>query len=410
MGSSFARLRDGVGLLTFADAVSQIAVPVIAVIYLDASAFTVAALIAVDTVAWPIFGLPIGVLVDRLPKKRTIISCQLARMIIMGSIPLTYILGSLELLQLFIVAGLGSVVTVFASTSQTTLLPALVKKESLIAANGTLSSTRSASDVGGKAAAGLLIQLLSAPIAIVADVIFNATALLATTRLPKQRVNRPSPEPLDGQRSKFISELLLGVRYTFGHGAFRAIAIVTALTNLLAVGQFAILTVFILRTLDSPPAAVGFIVSVSSLGGILGAMATHSLSRAWGTGRVWHISLFSMPFAAALIPMSPDWPWVLVAMTGLFFLAIGLTFVNILASAIRQSFCPPEMLGRLTATTSVITGGAVPLGALMAGGLAELLGVRAAFWVLAGLFVLPWTVSRSSFMRGVRSLEDLVST
>jgi MFS family permease len=164
--------------LWLSDTVSQfgnqftgLAFRVLAVLALKAQAFQLGLLNALQTLAFPTLGLFVGVLADRLKKRPIMIICNLGRMTALASIPLTYFLLNLTLIQLFIVALINGIFTVFFEVSYQSYLPILIEREDLIEGNSKLQTSASAAQVVGPGVAGFIYQFIGVASTIAVDAI-----------------------------------------------------------------------------------------------------------------------------------------------------------------------------------------------------------------------------------------------
>ncbi|WP_051060472.1 MFS transporter [Nocardiopsis baichengensis] len=191
-----------------------------------------------------------------------------------------------------------------------------------------------------------------------------------------------------------------GVAYLLGHRLLRLIVLNTALINLFMSAIFALEVLFLTRTAGLPPAAVGWMMAGATLGAIAGAAVTRRLSEAMGQARLtWVSGLVTMPFGLLLPLAAPDWKAGLFVL-GSAVLAAGTAMYNTCQIAYRQRECPPELLGRLTATIRTIVWGLIPLSALLGGAVAELIGVREAIAVFAvGMALSPLVLVFSPLRR-----------
>jgi MFS family permease len=400
IGRPFVKFWIAATTSSFGTAVTDVAVPLLAVLIFRASALQVAGLLAIEQVSWLMIGLPAGVWVDRWSRRAVLVSCDLGRAALISSIPVAALLGILTLTQLFIVAALAGLLTVFFEIAQVSVVPSLVPTEQLATANGKLSSTVTGADLAGAGAAGLLVQLLGAPLAMLTDGISFLVSGLLLRNIPK----RPAKHETAARR-RFTHDLAEGLRLTFKDNFFRTTTLSTAVSNFFAAGQHALLVVFLVYTLHTPTAAVGVLTAVGGIGGIGGAAIAGKLAERYSSGTVWRAALVLAPLFTLLIPMStPDW-----GLTSLIVGGIGqsasLAIANILSGSARQALCPPSILGRLSASSRVITWGVIPVGLLAVGALATATSIRAALWIVAIGFAAPPLIIRLSAFWTVRDLQ-----
>jgi MFS family permease len=395
LGRSFAVLWLATGASTVGTAITDIALPLAAVLTFQASPFAVSALLAIEQIPWLVVGLVAGVWVDRWPRRTVLLLCDIGRAAVYVSIPVAAFLGILTLTQLFVVAAVAGSLTVFFSVAYTAVLPSLVPVESLTRANSRLSSTVTAADLSGRSAGGVLVQALSAPTAILIDVVSFLFSGILVRRLPKAGEHREGSAARDFRR-----EVAEGLRYTIGDSVFRTITASNAVWNFWTAGQYALAFVFLVETLRVRPGWIGVLLAASGVGGTVGALTAGWLTRHFGSGRTWRAALIFAPVFGVLVPMAVSGWGVLLFAIGSAGLAGGVAITNVIGGSARQALCPPALMGRMSATSRVITWGAIPLGALVCGAIASAVGTRAALWVIAvGFFLSPVIVRASPLWR-----------
>ena len=404
-GGALLRHRDFRFLLSGAAAsqlgsqVTLVALPLVAVVALDASPFQVGLLTAAETAAFLLVGLPAGAWVDRMRHRPVLIRADLVRCLSVGSVPLASAAGVLTMTQLYLVALVTGVATVFFEVAHQSFVPRLLPREQLVAGNGALETVRSSAQVAGPGLGGVLVQLLGAPLAMVADALgYLASALL----LLGIRTHEPHPEPVAGRSLR--AEIAEGVSFVMRRPLLRVIAVATAASNLFAALLLAVQTVFWVRVLGLSPAAVGLLLSVSAVGGLSGALCAGPLARRLGQARlIWLSVAVTSPFAV-LWPLAGRGAGVLLFAAGSGVVFFGAVVYNVAQVSFRQLLCPPELLGRMNATMRFLVWGTMPLGALAGGAIAASAGPRAALWVCAaGFLAVPLPLLLSP-LRGMRDL------
>ncbi|MEU2075382.1 MFS transporter [Streptomyces sp. NPDC013489] len=392
-----ARRRDGVlrqrdfrllwaGETTsrFGSNITGVAMPLVAVVTLDASTFWVSALAAAAWLPWLFLGLPAGAWVDRLPRRPLMVACNVASLVLLLSVPAAAWLDVLTMTQLLLVALLTGVANVFFSIAYRVYVPFVVPREHLTEANAKLQGSESAAQLAGLGGGGALAGAFGAVAGLVANA---ATFLVATLCLLGIRAREPVPERPERPQAlrKDVTE---GLRHTVRDPYLRVLTTYGTVTNLLLTGYQAILTVFLVRELHVGEAMVGWLLAGSSVGGLLGAVVATPVARRFGTARGMLLCKFATAPFGLLIPLAePGWRVVLLPVGGAM-LALGVVSANVIQGAFRQQYCPPQLLGRITASVSVANFGAIPIGSLLGGVLGGVLGLRPALWLLtAGLAV-----------------------
>jgi MFS family permease len=352
-------------------------------------------LTAAETAAFLLIGLPAGAWVDRMRKRALMIRADLVRAAAMASVPLAAVGGALTMVQLYVVALVTGVATVFFDVAHQSYLPQLLPREQLVAGNGALETVRSSAQVAGPGLGGGLVQLVGAHLAIVADAIGYAVSalFLMAIRQPESK-----PEPVPG--ASLRKDVMEGLRFVLGQPLLRVIAGATGLANFFSAMLMATQTVFLVRVLGLQPGILGLMLAASAVGGLAGAVCAGRLAGRFGQARViWLAPLVSGPFAL-LWPLSGKG-----AAAALFAVASGAVFFgavvyNVAQVSFRQMLCPPKLLGRMNATLRFMMWGTLPLGALVGGAVADGLGARAALWVCAaGFLVVPLPLLLSPLRR-----------
>ncbi len=275
----FRRLWIGETVSQFGGMVSQLALPLVAILIVHASTFQVGLLSACETAAFLLVGLPAGAWVDRMRMRLVLISADLVRAVAVGSIPVAQLLGRLTVAQLYVVALITGVATVFFDVAYQSYLPQLVETDRLVEGNSKLQASESVSQIAGPTAAGLLIQGLTAPFAVIVDAVsflWSASWVAAIRRRP------PRPERrVDRHLGREISE---GVRFVVGNRMLRAIAMTTGSSNLFSALTFSVLYVLLARELGLSAGVIGLLGSTAAIGGLIGSLVRPAHRRSAGSG------------------------------------------------------------------------------------------------------------------------------
>jgi hypothetical protein len=380
------------------DAVTTVALPLVAVELLGASSFQIGLLTAASYLAWILVGLPAGVIVHRLPLRGAQVTMDLIRAGALASIPVAAWAGALTLAQLLAVAFVVGLATVVASVGNSTLLPALVSKSELTARNSLMSATNAVTQLGGPSLGGGLVQLFSAPVALLSDVASYLVSAVLFWRLP--RPARPESAP-----QKSMARLIAdGCRYVAAHPIMRPCTVSATVGNFVAGGLMALTPVFVVRTLGAPAWLYGLVVAFEGIGALIGATLTPRVARVLGSARAIWCAEAAGAGVALMMPLAGrGWGIALFAL-GSAGLASGVVTFSVLTRTYRQMASPPELYPRVMATVRFISWGAIPFGAIAAGALAAAVGNRTALWVICGLnFLSPVTLVSSR----VRHYRDL---
>ena len=371
----FLKLWSAETISQFGTQVSNLAIPLVAVLVLDASTFEVAALGTILFLPFILFTLPAGVWVDRLPRRPILIIGDLGRAGLLATIPIAYLADVLTLEQLYVVSFLVGVCTVFFDVAYQSYLPSLVERNQIIDGNSKLEISRSAAQIGGPGLGGLLVEVFTAPYAVLVDALsfLGSGLFLLGIRSPEER---PAGVGEHEKRSSMWVELKEGLRFVLGDPNLRAQAGCTSTSNFFFSLGGAIYIVYFVRELELSPAAIGFVFSVGSLGSLVAAFTSSRISRRFGIGPTTiAVTLLQGP-AALLIPLAPadaPLPFLVAAL-----LAFGFVVVvyNITQVSYRQAICPPRLQGRMNSVMRFLVWGTIPLGTLAGGALGTWIGLR----------------------------------
>src|ERR671931_2484054 len=245
--ADFMRLWTAESVSRRGSQVSLLALPLVAITVLHASTFEGGLLSTAEFAPFILVGLPAGVWVDRLRRRPVLIAGDLGRALALASIPVAYWLDVLSIGQLYAVGFVTGVLTVFFDVAYQSYLPSLVEPEQLIEGNAKLEISNSGASIAGPGLAGGLIQLVTAPLAVLADAIsFLASAVFVGA------IRRREPPPAGDQdraraRGGMRREIAEGLRYVLGHRLLRWIAVTTASANLFSSMITAILVLYLVR-------------------------------------------------------------------------------------------------------------------------------------------------------------------
>jgi predicted MFS family arabinose efflux permease len=378
--TAFVRVWSAATISVFGTLITRVALPFAAIIVLGSGAVEVAVLRGLELGAMLLVGLVAGAWVDRLRRRPVLIWADLGRAALLVSIPIAYVLGALTFWHLLVVSGLAAVLTSFFDAADAAYLPTIVERERLLEANSTLAASMSAAEFVGFGLSGFLVQVLSAPIAILIDAVTYVVSalLLATIRVPE-----PPPPPVE-DRESVLNEIRVGLRLVRHDPILRAF--VGAQMALAALwGVFgAIWLLFALEELGLGPAVVGVVAGLGGFSSFIGAVVAGRATRRFGIGPVAVGAMLLAAVGNAFIPLAP---------AGLPLVAIGclvmqqlvgdsaVTVYDITEVSVRQTLVRDRALGRVAATFRVAAMVAQLIATLGAGLLAEAIGLRATAWI-----------------------------
>jgi MFS family permease len=398
--ADFLKLWTAQSVSQFGTNISLIALPLVAVIVLHATAFQVAVLSTIDFVPFLLFALPAGVWVDRLPRRPILVIADFGRALALGSIPIAAAIHHLTLAQLYIAGFVTGTLTVFFDVAYQSYLPSLVARTQLVEGNAKLEVSRSAAQIGGPGIGGLLVRAFTAPYAVLADAVSylgSALFIFAIRRgenVPERAADAPSMR----------RELIDGLKYLLRHRYWRPISMSTATFNFFGNVSGALLIVYAVRRLHMSPLEIGVTFALSNFGALLGAVLASKIGTRLGVGRAIIIGDFFGAVPLVLIPLAPvssPIPFLVAAFT---FSGFGIVLYNVTAISLTQSLTPERLLGRVNASRRFIVWGTIPLGSLVGGALAATIGLRPTIFVGAlgcTLAILPLALS------AVRSIQEL---
>jgi MFS family permease len=402
---SFRLLWIGETISQLGNAMAVVGVPLVAVIVLHASTFVIGVLTAAAWLPWLLIGLPAGAWVDRLPARRVMIACDVISAVVYASVPAAAWAGVLTTGQIVAVQLLGGAASVLFMTAYQVYLPSLVKPEELIEGNTKMQGSASAALFAGPSLAGLVAQLLGAVTALLGNAVsfvVSAACLIGTRPSAPGRPAAASPRA--GLRREIADGLKLVLRDPF----LRQLSTFWAVANLALTGYTALLVVFLVRVIGLTPGSVGLLTAIPGIGGILGAVLTGRITARLGTARGLLIStLCAVPFGL-LIPLTGPGLRLAFYVAGSLLAYTGIAVGNIIIAAFRQSYSPPGMCGRVTATMRFLIFGTSPIGALLGGSLGSWLGVRDALWVLLGAVALSGTLLLTRALTSRRDLPSVI--
>jgi MFS family permease len=375
----------------FGSQVSQLALPLVAIVILHESAFAVAMLGMVEFLPFLLFSLPAGVWVDRLRRKPILVFADVLRAAALVSVPIAYWLDGLTIWQLYVVGFVVGVGTVFFDVAYQSYLPTLVERDELSDGNSKLEISRSAAQLGGPGLAGVLIGILTAPVAVLADAIsFVVSGLLIT------RIRTTEPEPVTADRRSLLSELWEGLRYVLGNQYVRGMAASVAIFNFFGNVGGSIFLVYLVRELGLSATTIGVVLGVGNVGFLVGAIVARRVEARLGVGRtIVGSSMVAVP-GLLLVPLAPHDIAVPLLIASGVIVGFAIVLYNVTAISLMQAITPDRLLGRMNASRRFFVWGVIPLGAITGGVLATTIGLRPTLFVGAigaSLAVLPLLLS-----------------
>jgi MFS family permease len=405
----FLKLWSAETISRFGSEISGLALPIVAVIVLDVSAFKVALLATIEFLPFIIFTLPAGVWVDRLPRRPILVAGDLGRALALASVPIAYGFDALTIWQLYGVGFVVGIGTVFFDVAYQSYLPSLVAREQLVEGNSKLEISRSASQIGGPGAAGGLITLLTAPVAVLLDSISFVLSALFLFRIKKAEVLPAREGPRRGPFEGMGGELREGLHFVLGHPHLRAITACTGISNYFSQFMFSILIVYAVREVGLSAGVIGLILTLSNFGFLAGALSANKISARLGVGRTIISSAFLFGPGLLLVPLAPDGAEVPFFVAAFALVGFAAVIYNITQVSYRQAICPERLQGRMNSVVRFVVWGVIPLGSLSGGAVATVFGLRTAIWTgaIGGFFAfLPLVFSSLSSLQRLPEPEE----
>jgi MFS family permease len=390
----FRRYWTGHTISLFGDAVTLLALPLTAVLTLDATPAQVGYLTAAGLVPNLLFSLHAGAWVDRRRRWRHVmIAADLGRAALLGTVPLAYLLGVLTLGQLYVVAFLAGTLCVLFDVSSATLFVAISPRERYVEANSVLYGSRALSFVSGPSVGGLLVQLLSAPGALLADAASFVVSALCLGRIA------PVEPPPETERRGGIRA---GGRWIVHSPVIRASLLAGATMNFFNLAFQALFVLYATRTLGIRPGTLGVVLGSGAVGSVLGTLLAGRLARRIGIGPAYILGcvLFTAPLM--LVPLAGGaLSLVLALLFGARFVAgLGVMVLDICIGSIMAATIPDRLRSRVMGAFMAVNYGVRPLGSVFGGVLGGMIGLRPTLWivtagsVLCVFWLLPSPVSR----------------
>jgi MFS family permease len=384
--SDYLKLWTAATISLFGTQVSLVAIPVIAVLLLDAPAYQVALLGTVEFLPFLLFTLPAGAWVDRLPRRLILVVGDFGRAAALLTIPIAYELGVLTIWQLYVVGFVNGLLTVFFDVADQSFLPAIIEPDDLIEGNSKLQISSSAAQVLGLPLGGGLVGLLTAPIAVLVDAlsfVLSGGLIFWIRKREPRRADAPAESGLLAPFAGLRAEIVEGLHYVLGHPYLRYIAATTGLSNLFGNVALATFAIFTYRTLELTPFTVGVIGGIGAVGILVGALVAGRIAERIGVGRtiLWSAVLFGPANLIAAFAQPETAVPILIA--SMFLGSFAGVVYNINQVSLRQAITPERIQGRMNATMRFLVWGTIPIGMIIGGAIASIpeVGARGALVV-----------------------------
>ena len=401
INQAFALFWTGQTISTLGAQVTAFAVPLLAAITLHASAFQMGLLRAAEFAPFLVFTLPAGVWADLGIRRWLMIAASLVRGVFITIVPLAVLFGWLHLGVLYLVMFvMGSLKVVFEMAYQT-YIPEIVEREKLVNANSKIMMSYALGQSTGPGLGGLMVELLGAPMAVLADASTYFLSAICLFKIKHQEVRARH------RRGNILQQIADGFRYVGEEQHIRSLVCLVTANNFFQNALMAILVLYATRDLSIRPGVFGMTVSFGGIGAVIGAFGAERLGRWFGPGPfvIWSTILAAL--AAFCFPLvnTGNLAGVMGLAIAYFVLSAGGSAVTVFAWPIRQTLTPSPMLGRMNGAFRFIVTGIMPFGAFFGGWLGESIGIRATLVVCAFGLLISSGLSRFSPLQALKSLS-----
>jgi MFS family permease len=383
----FAKLWAGETVSRIGSQVTQFAMPLVAVLSLNATVFEVGVLNALRFVPVIFVSLFAGVWLDGRRRRPVLICCSLANALLIGLVPLSASLGFLSIGLLCAVALLVGTLTVVFDVGALSYVPFLVPRQDLPSANSKIQASNAFAGIAGPGIAGLLIGLVTAPVTLSADAVsylFSAAGLLSIRR------PEPAPDPA-AVRPSVRRSIAEGFHAVYGTPLLRALLTQSALLNIGFGAISTVFTVYGLRVLHLSPLRLGVAVGALAVGALAGSLGASRVQDLLGFGRTLTVAILGVCLSPLLllIPSGGSGLAMVALIAGWLGHGCGISIWNVNTITMRQALTPMHVLARMNATYRMLLFGALPLGAMAGGLLGSAFGLRHAMVISALLLTTP---------------------
>jgi len=384
--ADFRRFFAGQAVSLVGDQISLLALPLAAVLVLDANAAEMGYLTAAGLAPNLLFSLHAGAWIDRRGRRRrTMLATDVGRAAIVATVPLAYAFDALTLWHLYAVAFATGTLSVLFFVSYSGLFVALVPRERYVEANALLHGSRAFSFVAGPSLGGALVQALSAPVALAADALSFLGSALSLGRIAPA-------EPPTEQAER--GHLVAGARYIAGSPIMRASLGATATINFFNFVFWALFVLYATKGLHVRAGALGLVLGAGAVGGVIGSAVTSRVARRIGVGPAFALGCVVFPAPLVLVPLAGGPRWLVLALLFLaeFGSGVGVMLLDISAGSIFAALVPDRLRARMSGAYMVVNNGVRPLGSLVGGALGSAIGLRATLWIasLAAIAGVLW--------------------
>jgi MFS family permease len=386
------------------NAFSLVAVPLL-VLHTTGSVAQMGLLTAVVAVGAIGTGLVGGAWADRFDRRRMLMLCDAARLLLYGTVPICWAISP-QIWLLFVVMGLASIFEMLFSITYVTVVPNLVDRSQIVEANGRLETTNALAYIAGPALAGLVSGVFGPTAAVSINAASFGISLigLAVIRLRPTRATDLPVDPherLHDLRTGFVT----GARFLWQTPVLRWLTVLLTVSTFVSLGMTDVFIYHLRHRLGQDETVVGYVLGLAGVGTCIAAAATASLRRSWGFGRCW-LGSFALVSAAVLVLGLSD--SLSVAAVTICLYSFGMALAGVCSMSLRQQVTPDHLLGRVTSAFWTIHSSLAPLGAALLTALVARVGTRGPLIAVAVVFFAVLVLAFFTPIRQ-RTPEDVVS-
>ena len=395
----FLKMWSAETFTAFGTQFSGLAIPWIAAKTLQADSFEMGILNALFTVPFLIFGLFVGVWADRSRRRPIMVMSDVCRALALVLIPIAALWGGPNLILLYGVSFCVGTLTVFDDVSSYAYLPSLVDQDQLVEANSKMETSRASAQVTGPSIAGILIQVLTAPITIFVNVVgyVGSAGFLSMIRKEEPKLKKK-------EEASMIKEIKEGLGIVFGNRYLWSISGATGTSNFFSSASGALLILFMTLDLGFNSVELGIVFTLGSVGALVGALTANRIAKRLGVGRTIVVSIFVVGLSTIAIYLAYPPLGIPLLILAQFVGSLGSVIYNVNQVSFRQAIVPVEAQGRLNATMRFLVWGTIPVGSVTGGALGQIFGLRTAIGIAAvgGTLAFLWVL-----LSPVRRITDI---
>jgi MFS family permease len=403
---NFNLLWAGATISLVGTEVTNLALPIAALMILKAGAIEIAFIKAAEMIAFPFFGLFAGVLADRLNPRRIMIVADFSRFLLLSLIPLAYVFGLLKVYVIIVVAAIMSIFTVFYNVAYSAYVALIVEREQLIEGNSKLNTSQSVAQFMGPMLAGWLILIAGAVKSLLVDVfsyLFSASMLFMS-----KQAFRPTDSFKKNKlpnRSIWV-DIKEGLSFVFANKTMKTLIVATGFANLGHSIVQPMFLVFAYKQLGISPERMGIILGIGSVGLFIGSVTASKFVQKYGLGNSMFFFMGLVGIASFLIPVAligiPE-----IILTFVWFtICFADTIYNINQFTLRQLLTPFELQGRMNATVRIIIFGIMPVGSVLGGFLASSFGLIVSLVVGGAAFLMVSIIVYVSHLYSIQQFPN----